>query len=397
MRPFFGFARVACREVVPVLLDGMCKQDEDAGEDEYNISRAAYQALQLYAQCVQGDVMQPVLTFVEENIRSQDWRRRDAAVAAFGAIMDGPDPKVLEPLIKQALGVLVAMMEDESIQVRDSVAFALGRVCDYCSETLDPDVHLQPLISSLFNGLASTPKIASSCCWALMNVADRFAGDVGVQTNPLSRHFEQSVKSLLALTERQDADNQLRTAGYEVLNSFVTNAANDSLPMVATLSDVMLQRLEQTVPMQAQVVSVEDRITLEEMQTGIVSVVLAIVQRLEVEIKPQADRIMHVMLQVLTTVPPKSSVPDVVFATVGAIAGSLEEEFVKYMETFSPFLYNALANQEEIGLCSMAIGLVSDIARALNDKVQPYCDSFMNHLLNNLRVRLSPFFFGSHW
>lgn len=392
MRPFYGFARVACREVVPVLLDGMCKQDEDAGEDEYNISRAAYQALQLYAQCVQGDVMQPVLTFVEENIRNQDWRRRDAAVAAFGAIMDGPDPKVLEPLIKQALGVLVAMMEDESIQVRDSVAFALGRVCDFCSETLDPDVHLQPLISCLFNGLASTPKIASSCCWALMNVADRFAGDVGVQTNPLSRHFEQSVKSLLALTERQDADNQLRTAGYEVLNSFVTNAANDSLPMVATLSDVMLQRLEQTVPMQAQVVSVEDRITLEEMQTGIVSVVLAIVQRLEVEIKPQADRIMHIMLQVLTTVPPKSSVPDVVFATVGAIAGSLEEEFVKYMESFSPFLYNALANQEEIGLCSMAIGLVSDIARALNDKVQPYCDSFMNHLLNNLRVSSPPSF-----
>ena len=157
-----------------------------------------------------------------------------------------------------------------------------------------------------------------------MNVADRFAGEIGAQTNPLSRHFEESVKSLLTLTERQDADNQLRTAGYEVLNSFVTNAANDSLPMVATLSDVMLQRLEHTVPMQTQVVSVEDRITLEEMQTSLVSVVLAIVQRLETEIKPQADRIMHAMLQVLTTVPPKSSVPDVVFATIGAIAGALE-------------------------------------------------------------------------
>ncbi|EYE98937.1 karyopherin beta [Aspergillus ruber CBS 135680] len=385
MRPLFGFARVACREVIPVLLQDMCKQDEDAGEDEYNIARAAYQALQLYAQCVQGEVMQPVLQFVEENIRNEDWRRRDAAVAAFGAIMDGPDPKILEPLIKQALGVLIGMMEDSSVQVRDSAAFALGRVCDFCSETLDPEVHLQPLISCLFNGLASTPKIASSCCWALMNVADRFAGEIGAQTNPLSRHFQESVKSLLTLTERQDADNQLRTAGYEVLNSFVTNAANDSLPMVATLSDVMLQRLEQTVPMQAQVVSVEDRITLEEMQTSLISVVLAIVQRLETEIKPQADRIMHTMLQVLTTVPPKSSVPDVVFATVGAIAGALEEDFVKYMEPFSPFLYNALGNQEELGLCSMAIGLVSDIARALNEKVQPFCDTFMNHLLNNLR------------
>ncbi|PKY09158.1 ARM repeat-containing protein [Aspergillus campestris IBT 28561] len=384
VRPFYGFARIACREVVPVLLQTMCRQDEDATDDEYNVSRAAYQALQLYAQCVQGDAIQPVLTFVEENIRNEDWRHRDAAVAAFGAIMDGPDPKVLEPLIKQALGVLIGMMEDSSIQVRDSAAYALGRVCDFCSETLDPEVHLQPLISCLFNGLASTPKIASSCCWALMNVADRFAGDVGAQTNPLSKHFQDSVKSLLALTERQDADNQLRTAGYEVLNSFVTNAANDSLPMVATLSDVALQRLEHTIPMQQQVVSVEDRITLEEMQTSLTSVVLAIVQRLETDVKPQADRIMHVMLQILTTVPPKSSVPDVVFATVGAIAGALEDDFVKYMDPFTPFLYNALGNLEEPGLCSMAIGLVSDISRALNEKVQPYCDTFMNYLLTDL-------------
>jgi importin subunit beta-1 len=426
VRPFYGFARVACREVVPVLLQAMCRQDEDATDDEYNVSRAAYQAVQLYAQCVQGDVIGPVLSFVEENIRHEDWRRRDAAVAAFGAIMDGPDPKILEPLVKQALGVLVGMMEDSSIQVRDSAAYALGRVCDFCSDTLDPDVHLQPLISCLFNGLASTPKIASSCCWALMNVADRFAGDVGAQTNPLSKHFEESVKSLLTLTERyvhcsqgiytpksrsltfcrQDADNQLRTAGYEVLNSFVTNAANDSLPMVANLSDLVIQRLEHTIPMQQQVVSVEDRITLEEVQTSLISVLLvsvqslqyswsihvlivqAIVQRLETEIKPQADRIMHAMLQVLQTIPPKSSVPDVVFATVGAIASALEEDFVKYMESFSPYLYGALGNQEEPGLCAMAIGLVSDIARALNGKVQPYCDTFMNYLLNNLRVRL---------
>lgn len=96
---------------------------------------------------------------------------------------------------------------------------------------------------------------------------------------------------------------------------------------------------------------------------------------------------MHAMLQVLSTVPPKSSVPDAVFATVGAIAGALEDEFIKYMESFVPFLYNALGNQEEIGLCSMAIGLVSDIARALNEKVQPFCDSFMNYLLETLKVR----------
>ena len=60
-------------------------------------------------------------------------------------------------------------------------------------------------------------------------------------------------------------------AAYEVLNTFVTNAANDSLPIVAKLSDIIIQRLENTIPMQQQVVSVEDRITLEEIQTSLTS------------------------------------------------------------------------------------------------------------------------------
>ena len=63
-------------------------------------------------------------------------------------------------------------------------------------------------------------------------------------------------------------------AAYEVLNTFVTNAAIDSLPIVAKLSDVILQRLEGTIQMQQQIVSVDDRNTLEEIQTSLTSVLL---------------------------------------------------------------------------------------------------------------------------
>jgi importin subunit beta-1 len=359
--------------------------DESDAEDDYNVAKAAYQCLQLYAQCIGGEVVAPVLSFVEANLRSEDWHNRDAAVAAFGAIMDGPDVKVLDPLVKQALPVLISMMDDSSIQVKDSAAFALSRICDFCSDSIDPDTHLQPLMSALFNGLMSSPKMAASCCLALMNLTERFVGEDGAAQNPLTRHFQDSVSSLLAVTEKEGADNQLRTAAYEVLGGFVTNAANDSLQIVATLSDVILRRLEATIPMQKQVVSVDDKITLEELQTSLASVLLCIIQRLEQNIAPQADRIMQVSLEVLN-VTGNTSVPDTIFAVVGALTNSLEGEFLKYMESFVPYLYNALGNQEAYGLCAMAIGLVSDIVRALGEKAQPYCDTFMNYLLNNLRV-----------
>ncbi|KAF2168200.1 hypothetical protein M409DRAFT_53500 [Zasmidium cellare ATCC 36951] len=384
MRPYFNFARVATQEVVPVLLELLAKQDEDAGDDEYNLSRAAYQCVQLWAQAVGSQIVPPVLSFVEGNLRSDDWHYRDAAVSAFGAIMEGPDEKVLDPLVKQALPVLISMMNDQSIQVRDSAAFALGRICEAVSDSIDPQEHLQPLISALFQGLASHPKMASSCCWALMNLADRFAGEPGCHTNALSQHFQASAQHLLQLTE-STTDNMLRTAAYEVLNAFVTNAAHDSVQMVASLSDVIIERLEKTLPMVSQVVSVEDRLTLDEMQTSLTSVVMAIIGRLEAEIAPQADRIMQLLLNLLGNLPPKSSVPDTVFATIGSLANALEGDFEKYMSSFEPFLLNALNNQEEPQLCSVAIGLVTDIARALEQKVQPHCDAFMNSLLNNLR------------
>ncbi|KAF5645538.1 KAP95 [Fusarium sp. NRRL 52700] len=385
MRPFYNFARVAANEVVPVLLLLLTKQDEDATDDEYNLSRAAYQCLQLYAQAVGAAIITPVLQFVEGNLRHDDWHNRDAAVSAFGAIMEGPDEKVLDPIVKQALPILITMMDDQSLHVKDSTAYALGRITEACSEAIDPQTQLPTLIESLFKGLLSSAKMAPSCCWALMNLAERFAADLGASSNAITPHFNNAVSSLLDVTARTETETSVRTAAYEVLNVFVQNAASESLQPVASLSDVIIKRLEETVPLQNQVVSVEDKITLEEMQNSLCTVLQAIISRLDKEIIPQGDRIMQILLQILNSVGGKSSVPDAVFATISALSTAMEEDFVKYMDAFAPFLYNALGNQDEPSLCSMAIGLVSDITRSLGERSQPYCDNFMNYLLNNLR------------
>lgn len=97
---------------------------------------------------------------------------------------------------------------------------------------------------------------------------------------------------------------------------------------------------------------------------------------------------MQTLIHVLSTLNGKSSVADSVLAAIGSLATALETDFLPYMESFSPFLFRALASRDEPGLCSMAIGLVSDITRSLGSAM-PYCDQFMNHLLENLKVRSS--------
>lgn len=201
-RTFHNFAQIATQEVIPVLLELLTKQDEDAPEDEYNVSRAAYQCLTLWAQTVGTPVVQSTLGFIEQNIRSEDWRCRDAAASAFGAIMEGPDPTILDNVVKQGLPILLQMMADPSVHVKDSVAFTLGRISEHASSAIDPEKNLRPLVEALFNGLSSNPRMAASCCWALMSLAQHFAGGLGAEENAMTPHFDASCQALIQATER---------------------------------------------------------------------------------------------------------------------------------------------------------------------------------------------------
>lgn len=121
--------------------------------------------LALLAQCVEDSIVAPVIPFVETNIRSNEWRYREAAVMAFGSILEGPDHKMLSTLVNQALPVLIEMMRDPSPQVKDTTAWTLGRVSELLIDCIKPDIHLNPLISSLVHGLNDSSRIVANCCW----------------------------------------------------------------------------------------------------------------------------------------------------------------------------------------------------------------------------------------
>ena len=202
------FAKVALPEIVPVLLDLLTHQDEDAEEDEWNVSMAASTCLALLAQAVQDTIVPAVIPFIEANIRATDWHLREAAVMTFGSILEGPDPNVLTPLVNQALPMLIDMMADQHALVKDTVAWTLGRICDLLVTTIRPDVHLHPLISALVAGLQNNSRIVANCCWALINLADQLGAVESEDPEgfnapgPLSPYYEGVVSALLHVTER---------------------------------------------------------------------------------------------------------------------------------------------------------------------------------------------------
>jgi importin subunit beta-1 len=197
------FAKIALPEIIPVILRLLTRQEEDAEEDEWNISMAAGTCLTLLSQAVGDTIVNFVIPFIETNIKSPDWHHREAAVMTFGSILDGPDPQLLAPLVAQALGLLIEMMQDTNTHVKDTTAWTLGRICDILITTIKPDIHLRPLVTALVTALDDSPRIVTNTSWALMTLSDQINdGADDIQTGHLSPYYEGIVTALMRITER---------------------------------------------------------------------------------------------------------------------------------------------------------------------------------------------------
>ena len=101
------------------------------------------------------------------------------------------------------------------------------------------------------------------------------------------------------------------------------------------------------------------------------------------DILPHADAIMTNILQVLQS--KNATCHEEAFSATSAVADQLEADFEKYMTALQPYLIMGLRNFEAYHVCVIAVGLVGDIARSIESKLQPYCDEIMSALLQSLQ------------
>ncbi|KAJ7075629.1 armadillo-type protein [Mycena belliarum] len=385
------FAKIALPEIVPVLLLLLTKQEEFAEEDEWNLAMAAGTCLSLLAGAVQDAIVPAVIPFIEAHIKSTDWHHREAAVMTFGSILEGPDPIVLTPLVSQALPLLIDMMTDTNADVKDTTAWTLGRICDLLPQTIKPDVHLHPMISALVGALVDDyPRIIANCCWAMMNLAEQLGAfdsehDEPVQTGPLSPYCDGVVQALLRVTENATNEHNSRTAAYEAIAAYLSGATLDTIVVVQNTAVAILQRMEQLLAMQNQILGVDDRNNWSELQGNFCSVIICVIRKLRAGIQPLADRIMTLILQLIQAAGKTSTILEDAFLVVGALAEALETNFSPYIQAFMPHLYPALKAHEDTQLCTVAVGIIGDIARALGPQAAQYANNFMTVLLENLQ------------
>ncbi|KAK6961585.1 importin subunit beta-1 [Biomphalaria glabrata] len=388
------YAKGALQYLVPILLVTLTKQEEFDDDDEWNPCKAAGVCLMLMASCCEDDVVSFVLPFVRDNIRNENWRYRDAAVMAFGSILEGPDPEKMKPIVEQAMPMLIELLKDPSVVVRDTAAWTLGRVCEILPESVLHETCLTPLLTALVEGLVAEPRVASNVCWAFSSLAEAAFENAEQpedgsepETYCLSNYFEIIVERLLHTADRPDGNqHNLRNAAYEALMELVKNSPKNCYLIVQKTTMIILERLERVLSMEGAIQSTNDRVQYNDLQSLLCATLQSVLRKVTPEDAPKiSDQIMTALLRMFQSTSGKAGgVQEDALLAMSTLIEVLGDKFQMYMDAFKPYLLLGLKNYAEYQVCLAAVGIVGDLCRALGTNILPHCDELMMMLLENL-------------
>ena len=291
------FIRTALQYLVPQLLTTLTKQEEEQDEDTWDVAMAGGTCLSLVAATVRDEIVPYVMPFVQEHVNSENWRYREAATMAFGCILEGPSSQSLATLVEQGIPVLLTRLKDSHINVQDTASWAIGRMCEHQPGNIQ-DKWYPILLSGLLEALRADIRVAYHSAWAIHNLAEanELDEDEPEQTTRLSPYWAGLAEGLLNAADRDEAsENHLRSSCYEALNMLIQVAPGDCLQHVQQLMPAMIGRLEKTFQMQ--IVSMDDKTEQSELQALICGCLQVLTQKLGAAMKPLADRLMTLYLQ----------------------------------------------------------------------------------------------------
>lgn len=371
------------------IFDSLKKQEDDPLEDNsWNAATAAGACLELMAQAAPDTILDIVRPFIEANIQDQaNWRSREAAILAFGSVLEGPPIENVKALVREAVQILVeTLIKDQNLAVKDTTAWTLARVISVDRDTTLN--HMPALVECLRNSLsvAENPILAAHICFAIHNLAERFYEEAEEETGPLREYIEPLLKVLITAADRDDAsEGHLRVTAYESINAIFRSVSRDGLPFVMQCVPFLLDKLRNTLQSLPRALSEDDVSDLLEMQGLLCAALSTATQRLNAEqIGQYADAMMEAYLQAFRMNGSAAAVEEALIA-VGPLAEVTGRAFNRYMSHFAPVLSQALGNVAHYQICAIAVSVVSELCRALGRDMLGYSDDIALLLLEALK------------
>jgi len=256
-RPMLNITVQAVSFFVPVLLECLTKQTGQEDDDDWTVYKAAGVCLELVARCAKDDCVDLIMTFVNSNVRSDNWVLQDAATLAFGALLDGPSEEKLRQWVDQATKVFIEALDtpQSRVELRDTTAWAIAKILENHPTSVSQDQYRR-LLEVLLKALSAEPRVAVHVCFALEQLTHHIEsmGEDGEEssTNALSGVMAPLLQALVKAADRPDASEltptgqDLMSCAYDALDVLVKGAAPDCAPLMIQLCPVITGKLQAT-------------------------------------------------------------------------------------------------------------------------------------------------------
>ncbi|KNH06325.1 importin beta-1 subunit [Perkinsela sp. CCAP 1560/4] len=382
------FAGQSAARVIPLCLNALLSQEEDRAEDEWDTFAAGGVCLQSYAQAMQGEVIQHVVSFITTNINEADWRKKDAAISAFGAIIEGPSADHLGNIIMQAFPALLNFTTSQHHKsVRLSSVWCISQIANFHA-SLILNSFLHQTIHTAACLLQEGSVIGSKACAIIHNLCqecvDSQNPDDGVQaTNVMSKYFDSLVRVILvAIDDRNNDEHNLSGAAQETLNSLLSCAAKDVYPSIHGLIPESLLRIKANVDIVAGAAADGQAVQRAHLMLGLMcGTIQNISQKLGDELTPdEGNSLMNALFSVVRS--HGGLLQGEPILAMGAVASALKGSFVQYLPEGSRYLFESLKVLNDEHLFKRTLGMASDLCFSLNDALPAeFCDTLIFTLL----------------
>jgi importin subunit beta-1 len=247
-------------------------------------------------------------------------------------------------------------------------------------------MNLPRIMTVLLESSKDVPNVAEKVCGAIYFLAQGYE-DAEAVSSLLTPYLPNVIAALLTAADRGDMTHfRLRSSAYEALNEIVRVS---NIPETSSIIGQLLQEIMRrlNVTFDRQICTSGDKEKQSDLQALLCGVLQVIIQKLSSSeaksiIAQTADQLMLLFLRVFSG--HSAIVHEEAMLVVGALAYASGPDFVKYMPEFFKYLEAGLQNYEEYQVCSISVGVVGDISRALEDKILPFCDGIMTVLLKDL-------------
>lgn len=391
------YVDTACAALIPLLLDLLTLQSEDQDEDdnEWNVCMSAAVCLTSISQSAGDLVVQPVTEYVKVNVSKQsapdDWRWREAAMTAFGCIVEGPKRQTLLPFVSEAFHFLVTQgLQDPHAMVKRTTAWTIGRIFEFLHEEhaqppLVTHQNAGPLVDALLMALGGGPAMAERTCYAIQQLAAGFsANDDAHELTPFFARIVEALMTVAYAEVRLDMAHKLHISAFEAINDVITYAAISSMPFVVEMVPHLLGRIKETFSMTADAMQQRKH----ELQGQLCAALQCTIRRMDnhppskEKLLSQADAIMEALIMVQNS---RAAVNEEVMLTMSALCLAQGKEFHKYMQYIIAHLMTGLTRHEEYQVCRVCVNTLGDIAREIQEHLAPWADQIMQQLLTNLQ------------